>query len=240
MLALIFPTKKELSIVLEYMDSSLDLQKLCAVQTFSAQLRAGLCVDLFGHTIVLCVCGVGPVASAIATTALCMRRSAITAILHCGIAGAYDTEQYSLGTTVLVTTEKYGEYGIRTVSGISREFAFPQTEEPFVDFSCDTTPVMDWACAAHCDHTTITSLPAVQSMTLAGVSGDTITARQVQSSAAIENMEGFGVVFAAKVCDTPVIEVRSVANAVGDRMHWDIHGALYSLANVIKDTLLYT
>ena len=109
-----------------------------------------------------------------------------------------------------------------------------------MDFSCDTTPVMDWARAAHCDHTTITSLPAVQSMTLAGVSGDTITARQVQSSAAIENMEGFGVVFAAKVCATPVIEVRSVANAVGDRMHWDIHGALYSLANAIKDTLLYT
>lgn len=239
MLALIVPTKKELSTVLEHIASSLDIQKLCATAS-ATQLREGIQVQFLGRTIVLCVCGVGPVASAIATTALSARYSAITAIVHCGIAGAYDVDRCPLGTTVLVTTEQYGEYGIRTADGISRAFAFLQSEDPFVDFSCDTTPIMDWARIAQCDVNTIAMLPAVQSMTLAGVSGDRSTARRVQGSTAVENMEGFGVVFAAKVCNIPIIELRSIANAVGDRVHWNIARALYSLANVIRSLLSYS
>jgi futalosine hydrolase len=161
--------------------------------------------ELCGHEGL--VCGIGPVEAA-AATARSLALDRPTAVLHVGVAGA---DGLPIGRLVVGTEAVYADLSA----------AIPVVARALPD------PAL--LAAARSALTRATATPIV---TRAAVSmpSDTLS-RGVE----VEAMEGFAVLRACALADVPAVEVRAVANVLGeeDRTRWRIDEALAVLADVL-------
>ena len=144
-------------------------------------------------------CGVGPVEAAAATAAE-IARSRPDAVLHVGIAGARADAGLAIGAVVIGARSVYDDLA----AAIPLERVVEAAPE-----------LLEAARGA------LPDAPAVEIATTAGVG-------RSAADAAVEAMEGFGVLRAAALAGVPALELRAISNMVGeeDRSRWDIPGAL--------------
>jgi nucleoside phosphorylase len=153
--------------------------------------------------------GIGPVEAALAT-ARRLAEGRPEAILHIGIAGAKNLEPPAL---VLGSESVYCDL-------VDPASLLPRVER--------VEPDPELLAAAR------RALPDVHVLPIA-------TAARVGDGAAceVEAMEGFGVLRAAALAGVPAVELRAVANAVGesDRSRWRIDDALAALQSAVPRVL---
>jgi futalosine hydrolase len=153
----------------------------------------------------LLVCGVGPVEAAVATAAALAERDPMRCCMPEWRAPA-DGRDLRSGAVVVGTESRYTDLAAR-LDGLER-LARP-----------------DAALLAR----VTAALPEAEPQAIA-----TSAAVAGSTSAAVEAMEGFGVLRAATLAGVPAVELRVVANEVeeDDRERWDIAGALRVLSAV--------
>jgi futalosine hydrolase len=151
------------------------------------------------------VCGIGPVESALATSAALARRSP-TALVHVGIAGAR-----RLPTSALVLGSE----------AVYCDVIDPSSSMPRVERE---SPDADLLAAAR---RALPEAHVVPVATTGRVGGG--------ASFEVEAMEGFGVLRAAALARVPAVELRAVSNAVTepDRSRWHVDDALAALAAAV-------
>ena len=195
----------------------------------------------------LLVCGVGPVASALALGRYLGREQAarrpepLRGILNLGLAGTYDADAAPVGSLVLATEEAYPEYGVWPHrEGAPLPLSFPQAEiegqKVFTRLALEPDKALgnmglNW-------HSGLRRGPSV---TVAGVSG---TPGRAAFMAAVgngftENMEGFSLALGAASAGIPFAELRAVSNPAGLRppRGWDMPLALAALGRGLRDLL---
>ncbi|WP_042412883.1 futalosine hydrolase [Streptacidiphilus anmyonensis] len=173
--------------------------------------------------------GVGPAAAAAATaTALALAPTAYGLVVSAGIAGGF-APAAPIGSAVVAEAVVAADLGAETPEGFSdvTELGFGRVRHAcaFVD------PVLRRLRDA--------GLPAATGpvLTVSTVTGSAERAAELlrrHPGAVAEAMEGFGVAEAAAGHGVPVLELRTVSNAVGprDRAAWRIGEALDALAGV--------
>ena len=207
---------------------------------------------LSGCTLDLLVCGVGPVASALALGRFLGRetyRSELPrGILNLGLAGSYDIGAAPLGSLVLATEEVYPEYGIRPHPPHPKDgqeklplpLGFPQAEiggrKVF-----DRLPLAPESALGNMGLNWHSKWRQGASATVAGVSGTPERARRLAAlcGGITENMEGFSLALGAAMAGIPFVELRAVSNAAGLRPPegWDMPAALAALGQGTRDML---
>jgi futalosine hydrolase len=150
--------------------------------------------------------GVGPVNAAHAVTAEILRDKP-SAILVCGVGGAYPSSGLNLGDVVCAEAEVYGDLGAQSPAGFldMKALGFPVVESPRVynDFAMQVFP----------------SERRVKFVTVSTCTGTDAAARQIEArtGGAVENMEGAAVAHVALLYGIPVGELRGISNIVTDR-----------------------
>ena len=207
--------------------------------------RPGL--RLPGCDLDLLVCGVGPVAAALALGRHLGREQAerrpdpLRGILNLGLAGTYDADAAPVGSLALATEEAYPEYGVWPhQEEAPLALSFPQAEidgqKVFTRLELEPDKALgnmglNW-------HSGLRRGPSV---TVAGVSG---SPRRAAFMGAVgrgltENMEGFSLALGAASAGVPFAELRAVSNPAGLRppQGWDMPLALAALGQGTRDLL---
>ncbi|QJB55540.1 futalosine hydrolase [Pseudodesulfovibrio sp. zrk46] len=194
--------------------------------------------ELNGHQLLLSVTGVGLVNTALAAGKL-LDTPGLKGVLNMGIAGAYDVEEFPLGTTTYAWQETWPEYGLLDEEGRvdpkAIGFAQGKVNGEMVWNRVKLNPTND---------AETMGLPLgekwwrASSISVSAVTGDAQRAGWLKTAynADIENMEGFAIAFAAMQKGLPFLEVRTVSNLVGSRYEedWDLKGALAGLGEATK------
>jgi futalosine hydrolase len=151
------------------------------------------------------VCGIGPVESALETSAA-LARGRPAALLHVGIAGA---QRLPTSTLVIGSESVYCDV-IDPSSSIQRV----EREAPDAGLLATAQEALPAARV----------LPVATTGRVGGGAGFEV-----------EAMEGFGVLRAAALAGVPAVELRAVSNAVAeaDRARWRIEDALAALAAAV-------
>lgn len=196
------------------------------------------------------VCGVGPVASALALgLALGRAPAAFAGLINVGLAGSYDPASAPVGAMVLADGECLPEYGVWPDAGEIVQgsdggagapvpLPLPQTSlegrEVFSSLDLDPDQALgrmrlNW----HGDSRQNAPRRGLFA-TLAGVSGTPGRARRIAalSGALAENMEGFALALGAARAGLPFLEARVISNEAGFRppRTWNLPLALEGLA----------
>jgi futalosine hydrolase len=155
------------------------------------------------------VCGIGPVESALATSAALARQSP-RALVHVGIAGA---RELPAATLVLGSEAVYCDV------------IDPSSSMPRVERASPDPGLLASARRA---------LPGARVLPVA-TTGRVGGGAPFE----VEGMEGFGVLRAAALAQVPAVELRAVSNAVAepDRTRWRIEEALAALAAAVPTLL---
>lgn len=158
------------------------------------------------------VCGVGPVEAA-AVTARALATATPDAVLHVGIGGADGLQP---GALVVGTEAVYADISA-AISVVSR-----------------VSPDPELAAAARAALPGAAALPIVTSASVGRAGRDRRGAVLV-----VEAMEGFGVLRACALAGVPAVEVRAIANRVGeeDRSRWQVPLAIEALTRVLPGLL---
>ena len=207
---------------------------------------------LSGCTLDLLVCGVGPVASALALGRFLGRETCRSGpprgILNLGLAGSYDIEAAPLGGLVLATEEVYPEYGVRPhpphpedgQETLPLPLGFPQAEIAGQKVF-DRLPLAPERALGNMGLNWHSGWQQGASVTVAGVSGTPERARRLAAlcGGTTENMEGFPLALGAAMAGIPFVELRAVSNAAGLRppRGWDMPAALAALGRGTRDLL---
>lgn len=157
------------------------------------------------------VCGVGPVeAAAVTARELALRPPA--AVLHVGLAGARGLPP---GTLVVGVEAVYRDIGAAI---------------PVVDRALPAPLLLEAA------RTALPEASVVPIVTGAAVSGPRAPRAH---GLEVEAMEGFGVLRACELAGVPAVEVRAVANELGeeDRSRWRLADGLAALAEALPSLL---
>jgi futalosine hydrolase len=151
--------------------------------------------------------GVGPVNAAHALT-LHLARERFTAVLACGVGGAYPGAGLDVLDVLCAETETYADLGARTPGG-------------FLDMEALGFPVVDR------DPPLFNRLPLslfpvprrAPFVTCTTCTGTDAAAREIaaRTGGAVESMEGAAIVHVCLRLGVPVGEVRAISNLVGDR-----------------------
>ncbi|MFI1383269.1 futalosine hydrolase [Embleya sp. NPDC020886] len=172
--------------------------------------------------------GAGPAAAA-AGTAAALARGAYDLVINAGIGGGF-SGRAPVGSTVLATRVVAADLGAQTADGF-----VPIEELGFGTGAFDSDPglithVGDALRAA--DIPLVTGL-ALTVSTVTGTAARAAELAEWHPDAAVEGMEGFGVATAAAAFDVPMLELRTISNAVGprDRAAWRIPDALRALTS---------
>jgi futalosine hydrolase len=152
------------------------------------------------------VTGVGPVNAAhAATVAIVQDRP--SAILVCGVGGAYPGSGLRIGDVVSASVECYGDLGAASPQGFldMKALGFPIVDDPqlYNDLPMQVFPTQRRA-----------KFVTVSTCTGTDASARSIAAR---TGGAVENMEGAAVAHVAHLHRIPVGEVRGISNIVTDR-----------------------
>lgn len=209
-------------------------------------------LSLPGCTLDLLVCGVGPVASALALGRFLGREACRSGlprgILNLGLAGSYDIEAAPLGSLVLATEEVYPEYGVRShpphpedgQEMLPLPLGFPQAEITGRKVF-DRFPLAPESALGNIGLNWHSTWRQGASVTVAGVSGTPERARRLAAlcGGITENMEGFPLALGAAMAGIPFVELRAVSNAAGLRppQGWDMPAALAALGRGTRDLL---
>lgn len=191
---------------------------------------------------VACVTGVGPINAALGMGIVLAQCAAagqrLRAVIHVGLAGSFDLERWPLGALHVVGEEIWPEYGLQDGRQVvAQAFGFPQ----WSDGKREVRDRLNLATAADLGlkwrGSGLTDEQPVRSLTVAGVSASVQRVQHLRQlyGAALENMEGFAVAYAAARAGLPCLEVRSVSNKVGPRAahEKDFPGALRQLARIL-------
>ena len=202
----------------------------------------------------LLVCGVGPVASALALGRYLGREQAarrpepLRGILNLGLAGTYDADAAPVGSLVLATEEVYPEYGVRPhpphpedgQEMLPLPLGFPQSEIKGRKVF-DRLPLASESALGNMGLNWHSGWKQGVSVTVAGVSGTPERARRLAAlcGGVSENMEGFPLALGAAMAGIPFVELRAVSNAAGLRppQGWDMPAALAALGRGTRDLL---
>ncbi|MCE5170638.1 futalosine hydrolase [Paenibacillus profundus] len=170
--------------------------------------------------------GVGTAAAA-ASTARALATAEYGLAVCAGIAGGF-AGQADIGSLVLASEIVAADLGAETPEG------FCSVDE--LGFGSARVPVDAGLTARLAEALRAAGLPVAAGpvLTLATVTGTAETAAELAArvpGAAAEAMEGYGVAVAAQACGVPVLELRSISNAVGPRNRdaWRIPEALKAL-----------
>lgn len=194
--------------------------------------------ELGGHSLLLAVTGVGLVNTAMAAGRL-VNRPGVTGVVNLGIAGAYDVEEFPLGTAAFAWQETWPEYGLLDEDGRvdpkAIGFAQGHVDGKPVWNRVKLIPINDaekmglslgekWGRASSVSVSSVTGAADRAGWLKTAYNGD------------IENMEGFAIAFAALQKGLPFLEVRTISNLVGSRYaeDWDLKGALGALGDCAK------
>ena len=195
-------------------------------------------LELGGRKLLLAVSGVGLVNAAICAGGL-MGRLDVTGVVNLGIAGAYDIEEFPLGSSGYVWQEVWPEYGLLDEDGnvTPKDIGFPQGK-------IDGKVVWDRVKLNPVNDAEKMGLPLppkcgrAASVSVSSVTGTAARAGwlKMACNGDLENMEGFAVAFAAKQRGLPFLEIRSVSNVVGSRFEeeWDLKAAFKELGRVTE------
>ena len=191
---------------------------------------------------VACVTGVGPINAALGMGIVLAQCAAagqrLRAVIHVGLAGSFDLERWPLGALHVVGEEIWPEYGLHDGRQVvAQAFGFPQ----WSDGKREVRDRLNLATAADLGlkwrGSGLTDEQPVRSLTVAGVSASVQRVQHLRQlyGAALENMEGFAVAYAAARAGLPCLEVRSVSNKVGPRAahEKDFPGALQALGELL-------
>ncbi|MGC0422383.1 futalosine hydrolase [Embleya sp. AB8] len=170
--------------------------------------------------------GVGPAAAA-AGTAAALARGAYDLVVNAGIAGGF-AGVAPVGSTVLADRVVAADLGAQTADGF-----VPIEELGFGTggFVADSGLVTHVGDALRAAGITLAVGPALTVSTITGTAARAAELAERHPGAAAEGMEGFGVATAAAAFGVPMLELRTVSNAVGprDRAAWRIPDALRAL-----------
>lgn len=170
--------------------------------------------------------GVGPVNAAHAVT-LAITRSRPTAIVVCGIGGAYPSSGLLVGDVAAAGTECYGDLGATSPSGFldMQALGFPIVEGPPPLFN--VLPLQLFPVDRR--------VPFITMSSCTGTDG-AARAIEARTGGAVENMEGAAVAHVAHLHGIQVGEVRGISNIVTNRdtKAWQIKDA----ALVAQEALL--
>ncbi len=225
MIALVFATDKE-------RDAAL------AGSRWAGSFSDGLLPDHPGVRVQ--VVGVGPVKAAFNLGVLLGRYPETTGVICLGIGGTFSLHRYPLGSTCVITSETWPEYGLFGPDRVHPEkVGFPLGEQ-------DGTPI--WDTIALNPDQAARSMGLALSGTWARTSGLTVAGVSATPGRAafmrrtyrpgVENMEGFSLALGCHARTTSFLEIRTISNLVGSRdpKHWRIGPALKRLGPVL-DTL---
>jgi futalosine hydrolase len=183
------------------------------------------------ETFNIVVAGVG-VAAAATTTAITLTNQPYQLVINTGIAGGF-VGRADVGSLVVANEIICADLGTETDEGFL----------PLDQLGLGATGVKVNEAAKE---TIIAAfkqanlkVAAGQILTLSKVTGTQETTDQLMKrypDAVAEGMEGFGVATAALKCGIPVLEIRSISNAIGprDRESWKIKEALIELEEASK------
>lgn len=181
-----------------------DLLICLATELEGGLLRERLATD---GSVAIVTMGVGPVNAAHAVTQA-ISRSRPSAIIVCGIGGAYPGSGLAIGEVACADTECYGYLGATSPSGFldMRALGFPLVAGPppiFNELPMQVFP----------------SSTRVRFVTMSSCTGTTAAARAIEArtGGAVENMEGAAVAHVAAIHGIPVGELRGISNMVTDR-----------------------
>jgi futalosine hydrolase len=194
---------------------------ILVVTAVDLERAAILAADPTAHVL---VAGVGPAASAAATSAeLTVGRFEL--VLNAGIGGGF--APMKLGGIAVASSSVFADLGVETDDGF-----VPVSSAGFGVERYDVPPrlAVELADATGGHMGTI--------LTVATVTGSADTSAELQRrhpDAIAEGMEGAGVAAAAAVHGMAFAEIRSISNVVGPRRReeWDIPGALDSLGRAV-------
>ena len=151
--------------------------------------------------------GVGPVNAAHAVT-IAITRERPSAIVVCGIGGAYPSSGLSVGEVACAETECYGDLGADSPTGFldMKAIGFPIVESPVALYN--DLPLQVFPVSTRAKFITVTTC-----------TGTDAAARAIEArtGGAVESMEGAAVVHVAHLHGVPVGEVRGISNIVTDR-----------------------
>lgn len=173
--------------------------------------------------------GVGPACAAAATAAE-LAASRYDIVISAGIAGGFPG-QAPIGSVAIADTIIAADLGIETAEG------FRSLEEMSLGYSRIQASVERTSGLVQRLRSAGLTVATGPILTVSTATGTTATAsahRALVPNALAEAMEGFGAAVAAGQFRLPIIEVRTISNAVGprDRSAWRIEEALASLERV--------
>lgn len=175
-----------------------------ATELEGSLLRERLATD---GPVAIVTMGVGPVNAAHAVT-LAIARSRPSAIIVCGIGGAYPGSGLAIGEVACAGTECYGDLGATSPSGFldMRALGFPIVAGPppiYNELPMQVFP----------------SSTRVRFVTMSSCTGTAAAARAIEArtGGAVENMEGAAVAHVAAIHGIPIGELRGISNMVTDR-----------------------
>lgn len=152
------------------------------------------------------VTGVGPVNAAHAVTVAILHDKP-SAIVVCGVGGAYPGSGLRVGDVVSAEMECYGDLGSATPDGFldMKALGFPVVEQPRL---YNDLPMQLFPAARRAKFVTVSTC-----------TGTDATARAIETrtGGAVENMEGAAVAHVAHLHRVAVGEVRGISNIVTDR-----------------------
>lgn len=193
---------------------------------------------------VACVTGVGPVNAALGMGIVLAQCAAagqqLRAVINVGLAGSFDLGRWPLGSLHVVREEIWPEYGLHDGRQVvAQAFGFPQWSDGRREVRDRLTLAgpAELGLALRGGGAALIGEAGVRSLTVAGVSASVLRVQHLRQlyGAALENMEGFAVAYAAARAGLPCLEVRSVSNKVGPRTaeEKDFPGALLQLGRIL-------
>ncbi|WP_273717183.1 futalosine hydrolase [Alkalihalobacillus pseudalcaliphilus] len=177
------------------------------------------------------VMGVGPMCAA-ATTMKALQEKEYSLVINLGIGGAFK-EQAPVGSVVVANSIIAADLGAESPEGF-----IPLHELQLGDpsFSVDKNSQKSIYKAL-----VERNVPSVQGMiltvnTTTGTKETTEQLRERYPNAVAEAMEGAGVATAARLCQTPVLEIRTISNEIGPRNReaWKLKEAFAQLKDVTE------
>lgn len=198
----------------------------------------------------------------------------VDAAVNLGVAGSFDLTRAPLGSAWRVTREIYPEYGLASGNDVdARALGFsqwqpatsgnavwdsvdlpgvglPTADLPHGNVSSTHGEMLPPPIVASLTSGALCALPTATSLTVAGVTADAARAAHLQArhGALLENMEGFALALACARHRLPLLELRTVSNAVGPRIsdpqagqdvpqHRDFPKALTALQPLLRNLL---
>lgn len=186
-------------------------------------------------SVLLLVTGIGVINVALAL-GQALSKFDVERVFLAGIAGTFNPELFPVGSSCLVRTEIWPEYGLKTGDKVDpKGLGFCLAE-------IDGQPVWDRVelcrgkSLVNSGLDRLAKLPEAVSLTVSGVTATAEAAAGFRNefAADIENMEGFAAAYACALSGVDIYQVRTISNLVGSResKDWDLRGALAELGRI--------